>query len=406
MLQVADSQPRAPLLSSTLHHFIHLETALLDAQALVTFNSNALSRSPPSPSPNPNTPLPHRINFHAEKNHTRGPLKLRALRPSSAGGGEGSRVPRGGLLPPGSVPSPATDTYPGRSGGRPSRGGSGTGPLHGHSGHRSGSRRLAGTPVHKIHQDRLRKTKVKSPQNARAERGKSPSLSVAFSADATPHQCASRLSAALPRQGSRIIESSNGWKGPLGITQSNPQYGLPVHYGRSGRGTRLGCSRRARAPGFCPPSARWCGSQNPAPLGEAAPTPCVPRVSTPGQLRIYSFFTFCQSFFSFFPPRPFPIRTKPRDLAAGSHAVFPITIPRDSLCGTAKSQKERGPRCKEPVGAAAALGPRAKELTVLAEGSSPAGAAGTGPADVVAGSPVVTLTPVPAAQPKPSFRAL
>lgn len=58
------------------------------------------------------------------------------------------------------------------------------------------------------------------------------------------------------------------------------------------------------------------------------------------------------------------------------------------------------------MGAAAGAGCPAQVLTVLTEGSSPARAAGTGPADVVTGSPVVTLTLVPAAQPKPSLRAL
>lgn len=43
---------------------------------------------------------------------------------------------------------------------------------------------------------------------------------------------------------------------------------------------------------------------------------------------------------------------------------------------------------------------------MLTEGSSPARAARTGPADVVTGSPVVTLTLVATAQPEPSLRAL
>lgn len=43
---------------------------------------------------------------------------------------------------------------------------------------------------------------------------------------------------------------------------------------------------------------------------------------------------------------------------------------------------------------------------MLTEGSSPARAARTGPADVVTGSPVVTLTLVATAQPEPPLRAL
>lgn len=57
-------------------------------------------------------------------------------------------------------------------------------------------------------------------------------------------------------------------------------------------------------------------------------------------------------------------------------------------------------------GSRCGAGSRAAVLTVLTEGSSPARAAGTGAADVVAGSPVVTLTLVPTVQPKPSCRAL
>lgn len=111
ILQVADIQTQTLSLSSMLHHFICLETVLLDAQALITFNNNVLSLSSPSPSPKPNTSLPHRINFHAgKKSHVENRhLNLQALRPSSVRGGEGSGVPRGGLLLPRSIPSPAAE---------------------------------------------------------------------------------------------------------------------------------------------------------------------------------------------------------------------------------------------------------------------------------------------------------
>lgn len=51
--------------------------------------------------------------------------------------------------------APHADTHPGHSGGQSSPGDTGTVLSQGHSGHHSGSHRLADTPVHKIHQGRL-----------------------------------------------------------------------------------------------------------------------------------------------------------------------------------------------------------------------------------------------------------
>lgn len=57
------------------------------------------------------------------------------------------------------------------------------------------------------------------------------------------------------------------------------------------------------------------------------------------------------------------------------------------------------------MGASSSSQPLGRVRTVLAEGPPPARAARARPADVVARSPVLALTPVPAAGPEPPFWA-
>lgn len=146
-LQGADVQTGTLLLSSVSHPSVHLESVLQDAYALTAFNNNVLS--PPAPLQNQTLPCYAALTSHGGTD-------------PQTSGCWGCSCP--------TPPHPShRDPYPGCSGARPSRGHSSTALLHGRSGHRGGSRRLAGTPVHKIHQDRLGKQR-RNPHNTPIQR--------------------------------------------------------------------------------------------------------------------------------------------------------------------------------------------------------------------------------------------
>lgn len=146
------------------------------------------------------------------------------------------------------------------------------------------------------------------------------------------------------------------------------------------------------------------------PPGEATPRPCVRRVPTRVTKAAVHLLLHLHFVSLFFFPRPFPFRIKTKCSVASRDVTFLVTTPRHSFCCDSKArQGALTPPARRPwsVGAAGtAPCPPARVLTVLTEGSSPARAARAGSADVVTGSPVVTLTLVPTAQPEPSFRAL
>ena len=171
----------------------------------------------------------------------------------------------------------------------------------------------------------------RSPHRMPTESWKPPSerrcLWVGSFADAVPPQCDSQL---------------------LQLSPAGQQRWMPVHCGHRGQGTKPWCIRRGTARGFCPPS-RLCGSQSPAPgtpWRGCSETPCATRVHPrlpEAAVHLLLVYILLVSF-SFF-PRPFAFRIKTRHLAACGHAVFPTTLPTDSLCriGIAKSAKECRP---------------------------------------------------------------